>query len=178
MLDGFLTTWDRARATFGEGGPQGGDELDQSARLRGLQSDLEAAAPKDWTGAASDTYAEANQRQGRALGAMASLDQRLRAEVDRSAGVVSAGRRDLEAVKQWVVDAAATVPRTAVGERMLWPVVSRGAAEVADIISRSNDDLAAIAGRIRALGAEYDEIRPPDGDGTVEPVNFEGDGED
>ncbi|MEO3758220.1 EspA/EspE family type VII secretion system effector [Mycobacterium sp. B14F4] len=162
VLNAFLTTWDHARATFGEGVPHGGDGLDQSAQLRRLQGDVEAAAPKGWTGTASDTYAEANQRQSRALGSMANLDQRLKAEVDRSAAVVSAGRRDLEAVRQWVVDAAATVPNTALGERMLWPVISKGAGEVAEILQRSNGDLAAIAGRIRALGAEYDEIASPE----------------
>ncbi|OBI76664.1 EspA/EspE family type VII secretion system effector [Mycobacterium sp. E740] len=158
VLEAFLSTWQRARTTFGEGTPQGGDGFDQSARFRQLQGDVDAAAPRDWTGAGSDSYADSNRRQGRALGAMADLDQRLKAEVDRSAAVVSAGRRDLEAVRQWVVDAAATVPRTALGEQMLWPVVSRGAAEVAEIIERSHGDLAAIANRMRALGAEYDEL--------------------
>lgn len=174
VLDAFLRTWSQARATFGEGSPQGGDGLDQSAQLRGLQSQVKAAAPKDWTGAASDTYAEANARQSRALGAMADLDQRLKAEVDRSAAVVSAGRRDLDAVSQWVVDAAAGVPATAAGERMLYPVVSKGAGEVAEIIQRSSDDLASIAGRIRKLGTEYDELSTPDS----EPVDFEGDDEE
>ena len=39
---------------------------------------------------------------------------------------MTAGRRDLDAVKQWVSDAAATVPNTAAGQRMLWPIVSKG----------------------------------------------------
>ncbi|KUH80753.1 MULTISPECIES: EspA/EspE family type VII secretion system effector [unclassified Mycobacterium] len=161
VLAAFLSTWERAHTTFGEGTPHGGDGLDQSARFRRLQSDVDAAAPRDWTGAGSDSYAEANQRQSRALSAMADLDQRLKAEVDRSAAVVAAGRRDLEAVRQWVVDAAATVPRTALGEQMLWPVVSKGASEVAEIIRRSHGELSAIAERMRGLGTEYEALRPP-----------------
>lgn len=165
VLDGFLTTWQRALATFGEGSPQGGDGLDQSAQLRSLQHDLESVAAGDWTGVAWETYAEANRRQSRVLAAIAELDERLKAEVDRSAAVVSAGRRDLEAVRQWVLDAAAGVSGTPLGEQLLWPVVSRGAAEVAEIVERSNAHLAAIAGRVRTLGADYDALSPPDSQG-------------
>ena len=140
---------------------------------------MESAGPgTNWTGAGSGTYADANGRQGRALGAMAGLDKRLGAEVEQSAAVVAAGRRDLDAVKQWVVDAASTVPRTAAGERMLWPVVSKGSGEIADIIRRSHGDLGAVAGRIRALGDEYDELGRPNKDGDAEPVSFMSDDED
>jgi hypothetical protein len=155
-LDGFLATWSQARATFGEGVPNEGSQFDHSGRLRGLQDDVKSLAPgSDWTGSGSDTYADANSRQARTLGNLADLDERLGAEVDRSAAVVSAGRRDLDAVRQWVVDAAATVPRTAAGDRMLWSVVSKGSGELTDIINRSNGDLAAIAQRIRGMGSEY-----------------------
>ena len=177
-LDAFLSTWDRARTTFGEGTPHGGDAVDRSAQLRALQGDVQAAAPTDWTGSAADTYAEANQRQGRAIGAMADIDSRLRAEVDRSADVVSAGRRELDAVRQWVVDAAATVPRTALGDQMLWPVVSKGAGDVAEIVQRSNGELNAIAERIQKLGGEYDALAPAEPRSETEPVSFMGDEEE
>ena len=168
VLEGFLSTWSKARATFGEGVPQEGAGLDNSAQLRRLQSDVDSAAPgSDWAGAGADTYADQNRRHSRSLGAMADLDTRLRAQVDQSAAVVAAGRRDLDAVKQWVVDAASTVPRTAAGERMLWPVVSKGSGEIADIITRSHGDLSAIAGRLRALGTEYDELGRPNKDGDA-----------
>ncbi|MGV0641907.1 EspA/EspE family type VII secretion system effector [Mycolicibacterium sp. XJ879] len=154
-LDGFLTTWSHARATFGEGSPQAGAEFDESARLRMLQGDVESAVPtSEWTGASSDTYADENIRHGRTLGALAELDQRLAAEVDRSAAVVAAGRRELDAVRQWVLDAAATAPN----EQMVWPVVSKGAREVAEIIERAHGDLSAIAERIRSLGGQYGEL--------------------
>jgi hypothetical protein len=156
VLDAFLSTWSHARATFGEGVPQDGAQFDNSAQLRQLQGNVESAAPgSNWTGTGSDAYADANRRHARRLGAMAGLDKRLGAEVDRSAAVVAAGRRDLDAVKQWVVDAASTIPRTATGERLLWPVVSKGAGEIAGIVHRSHGDLSAIAERIRGIGAEY-----------------------
>lgn len=155
-LVAFLSTWSHARATFGEGVPQDGAGLDNSTQFRQLQGDVEGAAPTSgWTGTGSDAYSEANRRQSRTLGAMADLDRRLGVEVDRSTAVVSAGRRDLDTVKQWVVDAASTVPRTAAGERMLWAVVSKGSGEIADIVQRSDSDLSAIAERVKGIGAEY-----------------------
>jgi hypothetical protein len=175
VLDAFLSTWSHARAAFGEGVPQDGAQFDNSAHLRQLQSNVESAAPgANWTGPGSDAYAEANSKHGRTLGAMAGLDRRLGAEVERSAAVVAAGRRDLDAVKQWVVDAASTVPRTAAGEQMLWPVVSKGSSEIADIIQRSNADLAAIAQRLRSLRSEYDELGKPENQGA-EPMSLQGD---
>jgi hypothetical protein len=123
-------------------------------------------------------YADANSRHARTLGNLADLDKRLGTEVDRSAAVVAAGRRDLDAVRQWVVDAAATVPQTAAGDRTLWSVVSKGSGELTDIVNRSNGDLAAIAQRIRGLGGEYDELGRPKGDHGAEPMNVKGDGDD
>jgi hypothetical protein len=179
VVDAFLSMWSHARATFGDGVPQDGAQFDNSAQFRQLQANLESAAPgSNWTGAGSDTYSDANSRQSRRLGAMAGLDKRLAAHVDRSAVVVAAGRRDLDAVRQWVVDAASTVPRTAAGERMLWPVVSKGANEIAEIIQRSHGELAEIASSIRGLGDEYEQLGRPERDADVEPVNFNGDGDD
>lgn len=164
-LNAFMATWSRARATFGEGTPADGSQFDQSAQFRELQSQVEAAAPgSNWSGAASDSYAEANARQAHKLRNIGELDQRLGAEVQRSAAVVAAGRRDLDAVKQWVSDAAATVPNTAAGQRMLWPIVSKGSAELQDIITRSNGELTSIAGRIQGLGTEYQALGE-DGEG-------------
>ncbi|MDT5019103.1 MAG: hypothetical protein QOD39_5263 [Mycobacterium sp.] len=174
-----MLVWSRASETFGVSTPQGGDRWDQSAQLRQLQRGVQSAAPRsEWTGAGSDTFVQANGRHGRTIGAIADLDMRLGGEVDRSAAVVTAGRRDLDAVKQWVADAASTVPRTAAGDRMLWPVVSKGSREIADVIRRSDTDLSTIAERMRGLGAEYQEAGRPRRDADVELVNFDGDGED
>ncbi|HEV7422992.1 MAG TPA: EspA/EspE family type VII secretion system effector [Mycobacterium sp.] len=178
-LDAFLATWSQARTIFGQGTPSEGARFDQSGRLRGLRDDVKSAAPgTNWTGSGSDTYAEANSRHARALGNMADLDERLGVEVDRSAAVVAAGRRDLDAVRQWVVDAAATVPRTAAGDRMLWSVVSKGSGELTDIINRSNSDLAAIAQRIRGLGSEYQAMGQPKESPGADVMSVKGDGDD
>jgi hypothetical protein len=156
VLDGFMTTWSKARTTFGEGTPQDGAQFDNSPQLQQMQSNVESAKPgSQWTGAGADTYDVANQKQGRVLGEAAALDQKLRAEIDRSAAVVAAGRRDLDAVRQWVVSAASTVPQTPQGERMLYPIVGKGAGEIAEILQKSNGDLNAIAGRMRGIGSEY-----------------------
>lgn len=163
VLDAFNAIWSKARATFGDGVPQDGSAYDASSALTELQYEVRSAAPRDtWTGSASDGYASANERHASLLGEAAGLDRRLRAEIDRSAEVVRAGRRDLDAVRQRVSDAAAGVPPTPEGETMLYPVISRGSGEIVDIMQRSNTDLGMIAGRIEAIASEYQAL----GEGT------------
>ncbi len=97
----------------------------------------------------------ANQKQSRVLGETAVLDQKLRSEVDRAAAVVTAGRRDLDVVRQWVVSAASNLPQTAQGDLMRYTIVSKGCGDIAHIVQKSNGDLNAIAGRLRGLIGEY-----------------------
>ncbi|MDO3398715.1 EspA/EspE family type VII secretion system effector [Mycolicibacterium neoaurum] len=164
VLAAFLSTWDNARATLGEGTPVGGTEFDQSRPLDGLREVVASAAPgSDWTGAAADAYAGRNERLAGTISGLAELDRRLGSEVDRSAQVVAAGRRDLEEIKQWVLSAAASVPPNAAGERALIPIVSRGVDEVADILRRSNADMNGIAALIRDIGAEYQALGDREG---------------
>jgi EspA/EspE family len=159
VLDAFLSTWSKARATFGEGAPQTGAEYDNSATLRQLQTTVESAAPgSKWTGAAANAYGTTNANHAQVLGQLAGLDQRLGAQVNESARVVEAGRRDLDAVRNWVVDAAASVPEGKNREQMLMPIVSKGLGEVSDIFTKSNGDLAKIGGQIRTIGSEYDAL--------------------
>jgi hypothetical protein len=156
VVDGFDSTWSNARTTFGEGTPKDGSQYDNSNQLRQMQSTVQSAKPDArWTGSASDSYGTANDKQGRVLGGIAELDQKLRTEIDRSAQVVSAGRQNLDAVRQWVHDAAASVPPGQNRDRMLYPIVSKGAGEIADILKKSNGDLNTIAGRIQGLGNQY-----------------------
>ncbi|WP_246231364.1 DUF6973 domain-containing protein [Mycolicibacterium sediminis] len=158
-MNAFLATWSQARAAFGQGAPPDGSEFDQSAQLSQMQDRVRSAAPGSaWSGSASDVYADANSRQAEKLGRISELDQSLGNEVGRSAAVVSAGRRDLDAVKQWVTSAAATVPQMAGGDQLLWPIVRKGSADMAEIVNRSNGELSSIAGRIRGLGGEYDAV--------------------
>jgi uncharacterized protein YukE len=159
VLDAFLSTWECARKTFGEGTPLGGDAFDGSAHLRTLQRDVEAAAQTpDWTGPAAERYTDANQRQGRTLGALADLDQQLRAEIERSAEVVTAGRRDLDAVRERVLAVASTLPNDAEGQRMLLPLIRNGSVEITEIVQRSHDDMSAVAERIRRIDGQYQTV--------------------
>ncbi|PXX13370.1 EspA/EspE family type VII secretion system effector [Mycolicibacterium moriokaense] len=156
VLNAFLSTWSNARQTYGEGTPQPGAQYDGSATLNRLQSTVQTAAPgSKWTGGAANAYGAANTEHGRVLGQLAGLDQRLSAHVDESAQVIAAGRRDLEAVRKWVVDASANLPQNAAGERMQMTIVQKGISQVQEIIQRSNGELNSIGGKIRGLGDEY-----------------------
>ena len=156
VLDAFLATWSRARAAFGDGAPQDGSAYDQSPALLELRAEVAGAGPgQHWRGPGSDAYGHANDKQTAVLGEAARLDAQLRAEVDKSAEVVAAGRRELDGVRQWVLDAASEVPRTAEGERMLYPVVSRGSGEIVEILERAVADMHSISTRIGGIGAEY-----------------------
>ncbi|MDT7729818.1 MAG: hypothetical protein QOK45_71 [Mycobacterium sp.] len=156
VLDAFLSTWSNARATFGDGTPQTGAQYDSSGKLTELQNTLKSAAPDgQWTGTASKAYGNANNEHGRVLGQMAGLDRRLASEVTASANVVAGGRRDLDAVRKWVLDVASTTPQNQAGERMMLPIVQKGLKDLTDIVQRCNGDLNAIGGRIQAIGQEY-----------------------
>lgn len=156
MLNAFLSTWSNARQTFGEGTPQSGAQYDASGTLNQLQRTIQTAAPGSrWTGGAANAYGAANTEHGRVLGQLARLDQRLSGHVDESAHVVAAGRRDLDAVRQWVEAAAASTPQNAAGERMQMAIVQKGVIQVQQIIQRSNGELNAIGGKITGLGSEY-----------------------
>lgn len=151
-LDGFMALWGKARDVFGDGSPVDGAEFDKSAQLQDLHDTIRSAAPSDqWSGGAADVYADQNSEHAAKISRMAELDRQLGIEVDRSAAVVAAGRRDLDAVKQWVTDASSNLPATAAGDHALWSIISRGSGEVSEIIQRSHDDLSAIAERIARL---------------------------
>jgi hypothetical protein len=159
VLNAFLSTWLHARQTFGEGTPHAGAQYDNSGALRQAQSTVETAAPgSKWAGGAANAYGAANTEHGRVIAQLAGLDQRLSAHVDESAQVVAAGRRDLDAVRKWVVDAAASTPQNAAGERMQMAIVQKGIGQVQEIIQRSNGELNSIGGKIRGLDGEYQEL--------------------
>ena len=92
-----------------------------------MQSTVQSAAPgSKWTGGAAGAYGTANTNHGEVFGRLAGLDQRLSAQVDQSSQVVDAGRRNLDSVRQWVIDAAASVPPGKNREQMLLPIVQKG----------------------------------------------------
>jgi len=156
VIDAFLTTWSHTRRAFGDGTPVSGAQYDNSDGLRRLAAGLESARPgSQWSGSAADNYDEANTKQRRMIGQLASLDQRLASEIDLSAQVVESGRRDLETVRQRVIDAAAAVPDNRAGERMKIAIAQAGLAQVQEIVQRSNAESHAIGDRIRGLRDEY-----------------------
>lgn len=70
-----------------------------------MQQTVQSAAPGSlWTGGGAASYADANIKHANVLGSLADLDKRLGTEVDRSATIVANGRRDLAAVRKWVVE--------------------------------------------------------------------------
>lgn len=153
---------------MGEGTPQDGSAFDNGNQLRQMQSQVQAAAPGDrWTGGAADAYADTNSRQAQTLGKMAELDQRLGAEINRSAEVVMAGRRNLDDIKQWVTDAASSLPDTPNREQQLLPITRKGISDVTDVLQQTNRDLNAVSKRIQTIGNEYQELggeKKDDGD--------------
>lgn len=154
-LDGFLSAWADARATFGAGVPTDGSRFDDSEKLTHLHERVEAAKPTDWHGSGSDSYASANSRHAAVLGELSMLDRRLGAEVTRSAAVVTAGRRDMDGVRKWVLDAAAAVPNNAAAQRALVQIIAKGSSGIAEMVNRSHNDLSSVARRVDALGGEY-----------------------
>lgn len=175
VVEAFESTWINARSTFGRSAPQEGAQFDSSSRLCDLRAEVQTAAPGSrWTGSAADSYAATNSRHGDVLSRMADLDQRLGAEVDRSAAIVAAGRRELDAVREWVRAAAASVPNNAAGERMLWQITGRGADEISAIVQRANGDLAEVAGRVRDIGEEYQLLTDRKQNGPGDPQNVVG----
>ncbi|WP_241474097.1 EspA/EspE family type VII secretion system effector [Mycolicibacterium neoaurum] len=159
-LEGFLSTWDKARQTFGAGVPQTGEQFDQSAQLQQLQSTVQTAAPGSaWSGTAANAYGEVNKEHARVLGELAVLDRRLANHVNESANVVATGRQNLDNLRQWVVDAAASVPPGKNREQLILPIVQKGLGELSGIVSTSNSELNRVAGDITKLGTEWDALQ-------------------
>lgn len=158
-IDAFYSTWSQARESFGSGVPQDGSEFDKSNQLRQLQSSVQGAAPDSrWQGPAADAYAAKNAQHAATYGKLADLDQRMAAEVSKTAGVVTAGRQNLDQIRDWVASAAASAPSDRSGETMKVAIASKGLSQISEIIQQSNDQMNAIGERIRGIGREYDEI--------------------
>jgi hypothetical protein len=182
VLDAFLSTWSNARSTFGEGTPETGAQYDKSGPLLNMQASVQSAAPgSTWSGTAAGAYATANTVHGEVFGKLAVLDQRLSAQVDQSSQVVDAGRKNLDALRQWVIDAAASVPAGKNRDQLLMPIVQKGLSQLTDIVTKANGDLATIGRQVRTIGNEYQTLgnqkfAKEGGDGTLG-VKGEGDHE-
>lgn len=151
-----MSTWSKARQTFGQGAPAAGAPFDGSPALRQMTSDVAAATPGDqWAGAAAVAYEVRNVEHAQVLSRLADLDVQLAAEIDRSADVVAAGRGQLDHVRDWVISAASSVSNTPAGDALLMSIVSRGMADLADVMATSNGELNVIGTTIQKIGAEY-----------------------
>jgi hypothetical protein len=100
-------------------------------------------------------YEARNAEHAQVLARLAELDTLLAAEIDKSAYVVGSGRTELDNVRDWVVSAASSVPNTPAGDAMLMPIVSKGMADLSDILLEANGKLNAIGANIQKIGAEY-----------------------
>jgi hypothetical protein len=159
VINAFLATWSSARQTYGEGTPQTGAQYDKSSTLRGLATELESAAPGSrWTGSAATNYDTANTEHRRVIGQLADLDRRLATEVDNSAQSVDTGRRNLDDLRKWVVDAANSVPPGKQGEQMRMVIAQKGLAQLQEIMRQSNAESNEIGGRIQALKGEFEAL--------------------
>jgi uncharacterized protein YukE len=158
-MDGFRSTWSLANDTFGEGEPTTGAEFDQSESLREMQAAVETATPgSGWTGAAAASYAESNAHHAAVIGDVADLDRRLAAEVDHSAAAVTAGRRTLDQLRAWTVDAAAATPPDRSGEWMRMVIAARGIGHISQTVQQATTEMAVIGRRMTDLAGEYDEL--------------------
>jgi hypothetical protein len=156
VLDGFMSAWSNARNTFGQGVPPSGEQYDNSAQLRQMQATVESAAPGSaWSGSAATAYDAVNTDHGKVFDKLAALDQRLSAKVTQSAQVVGIGRQNLDAVRQWVLDAADSVPPGKNREQLLMPIVAKALGQVTDIITKANGELSTIGGEVRTIAGEY-----------------------
>jgi uncharacterized protein YukE len=158
VLDGFLTTLTNARATFGEGIP---DHFDGDALGR-LHSGLAAAGPgRHWSGEAASAYEAVNAEHGQTLGALAELDKRIATHMNEAAQVVAAGRREIDELRQWVVDLADSVPPEANQDEVLNPVVKQATGQLIDVITRSNARLNQIGAGLRGFSSQYAALATP-----------------
>ena len=152
VLEGFLTTLTNARATFGEGIPE---HFDGEALSR-VHTELATADPgQHWTGQAASAYGSVHAEHRKVLGALAELDKRLAPHLAEAAQVVAAGREELDALRQWVVDLAKSVPPEANPDEVLGPVVKQATGRIIEVITRSNAELNAIGTTMQGLGGEY-----------------------
>ncbi len=158
-IDAFYAAWTQARHTFGLGAPQGGAQFDASTTLRRLGTDVASASPRPvWSGGAAAAYEASNTKYQAAFERLAELDQRLGHTVDRSAAVVTVGRQNLDTLRQWVTDAADTVPPGRLREEQLTRIAGKGLQRLGEIVGRAHGDLSTVAEDIVGIKNDYDAL--------------------
>lgn len=162
-LDGFYSTWSKAKDTFGVGTPTDGSHYDgSSSKLMQMKSTIESAAPDDrWQGSGSQAYAAANKEHASVYEKLADLDKKMAAEVTNAANVVSSGRTKLDGTKSWVDSAVDSLPKSLSSqarEKSLIPIARNGITQVNTTVENANKDMNTIAGRVTGLRGEFDAL--------------------
>ncbi|MHC9292570.1 EspA/EspE family type VII secretion system effector [Mycobacterium sp. LTG2003] len=172
-LDGFYSTWNKARKTFGQGTPDDGSQFDGSSRLMQMKAGVEAAAPDDrWQGSGSQAYAAVNKEHAAVYEKLAELDRKMAGEVKKAADVVKNGRTNLDTAKGWVESMVNSLPSdlsAADRENKLIPIAREGITKVNNIVTSATDDMTTIKGDVDKLKGDYDAVRESVGsrsDGT------------
>lgn len=161
-LDGFYSTWNKAKATFGEGTPTDGSHYDgSSSQLLKMKGMVESAQPDHrWQGTGSEAYAAANKEHAAVYQKLAELDKKMAAEVTNAANIVTSGRNQLDATKSWVDSMVASLPPTSARDRenKLIPIANQGISQVNTTVQNANRDMLAIGLRVSGIKNEYDEL--------------------
>ena len=175
-LDGFYSTWNKARETFGQGTPDDGSQFDGSSRLMEMKASVDAAAPDDrWQGSGSQAYAAANKEHASVYEKLAELDKKMAGEVKKAADVVNVGRTNLDTSKGWVESMVNSLPATSDQDRenKLVRIAKAGITQVDNIVKSATDDMTTIKGNVDKLTGEYQTVKDtmrfgPDGENPDE----------
>lgn len=159
-LDGFYSTWSQARQTYGEGPPATGERFDASSTLNQLKSDMDAAKPEGrWSGKASEAYGTANAQHQQVIGRIGELDQKLAAQVNNASALVSNGRTQLDELKTWVTNAAASTTNDQAGRTVQMQIAKQGLARLTEIMTGTHGEMQTVKGNITTIQAGYDELK-------------------
>ncbi len=161
-LDGFYSTWNKARETFGVGTPTDGSQHDGSSQLLKMKGMVESAAKHDgWQGKGADAYAAANKEHAGVYGKLAELDKKMAAEVTNAANIVTSGRTQLDNTKSWVDSAVNSLPgglSAQARENSLLPIAKEGITQVNNTVSTANGQMLQIGFRVTDIKNQYDEL--------------------
>lgn len=121
---------------------------------------MTAAAPgSKWAGAAATNYGKANTDHRAVFARLAEVDRKIAQQVDQSAQVVATGRQNLDQVRQWVTDAANSVPPGKQRDMFLMQIASRGLGQLTEVVQKTNAESNTVAQNIAKLGPEFDAIK-------------------
>ncbi|WP_217154938.1 TPR repeat region-containing protein [[Mycobacterium] fortunisiensis] len=158
-LDGFYSTWNKARETFGVGTPVDGSGHDGSSQLMRMKGMIESAAPDHrWQGSGSQAYAAANKEHAGVYEKLAALDKKMAAEVTNAANIVTSGRQNLDRTREWVASLAASMPDNNAAKGIMLAVTSKGIEQVSSTIQQSTEAMTEVGRRVTGLKGEWEAL--------------------